>query len=365
MQTYRPWIFALLLVFMTGCTTSYSNRWDGGSVELSRTESEDQNKEIYELKQASDEDEITLVVRSEQVQERSDLGVILLEIGKAMAQEKLLTPFSGLYVKEVNRGGPAEAAGILPGDILTTVNGTEVLYLDLFDHILQVNPADTALALTLLRGFEQKGGISLNVTPAVKKVLIPTTKAIPLEPPQVKGPCYAGLMIGTLPTEWTEKVYGDNRSTVLISKVLVGSPAYCAGLRSGDRILSVNESYFETATELKEWIIEQGEEEETIRFEVFQNKGGNFRTEVDLERTDGEYEVAFPFLFDMDHNIRRTDWDLGLGLISNYDGQYLRTGSRKVNYRRELSFVLDLINYTWTPESSRLSLLWIFEIGSL
>jgi hypothetical protein len=365
MQTFKIWLLILPLVGLTGCIVSYKDRWDGRTVELSRMEDDDRNTEIYELKQASDEDGISLIVRSETVSERPELGFTLVEIDKNLAQEKMLTPYSGLYVQEVQSNGVAAKAGILPGDILTTVNGTEVLYLQLYEHVLKNNPPESALALTLLRGFEHKKTVSLSVKPGFKQVMIPSTKAIPLDLPEVEGPTYAGLHIGTLPAEWTEKVYGERRPTVLISKVLIGSPAYRAGLRSGDRILTINELYFNSATAVKEWIMARGEDEETVRFEVYRKPDGVFRTDVRLRRVDEESHIIFPLIFTLDDNTRRTCWDVGpAGIVCGYDGIYRGSNNRSVNYQREISCLIGLINYTWSPETARLRLLWFIKIGS-
>lgn len=366
MKLLRSLCWLLPLIGLMGCISSHrTTHWDTRSVRLAKLETEGLGTEIYELQQSDDSDEITLIVRSEQVTERPELGLTLKEINKSMAQEKMLTPYCGLFVDKVESNGPAAEAGLLPGDIVTTVNGTDVLYLDLYNHILQNSAPEKALAFTLLRGFEQKLAISLSITPKAKKVILPYTKAVPLEPPQIKGPAYAGINIGTLPAEWTEKIYGEHRRTVLISRVIVGSPAYRAGLRGGDRVLSVEGQYFETATMLKEWILDHGLNKDTARFEVYKKQGGFYAADVRLKRTDASTEVTFPFVFNMENDIRRTDWGLGpLGMVCNYNGRYLRPNSRKVQYRREFSCILGLIKYRWSPDASRLRLLWFIKFGS-
>ncbi len=366
MKLFKLLIWLLPVIGFVGCTSTFKViQWDTRSVVLAKVEDDNLNSEVFELQQNSDGGEITLLVRSEQTTQHPEMGLSLKEIDKNLAQEKMLTPYSGLFVRDVKSGGPAAAAGVVPGDIVTTVNGTEVLYLDLYNHILQNSAPENTLTFALLRGFEQKQAISLNITPEAKQVVLPSTRAVPLEPPQVSGPGYAGIIIGTLPAEWTEKIYGERRPTVLISRVIVGSPAYRAGLRGGDRILAVNGQYFETATALKEWILEHGVNEETVIVEVFQKQGDTYTAEVDLERTDASSRIYCPFVFDLEDDIRRTDWDFGpFGIVCNYNGRYLRPSSREINYRREISCILGLVNYTWSPQSGRLRLLWFIRFGS-
>ena len=366
MKQLKWMIIFLPFLMLAGCVSvCKTSVYSDGSVELARVENE-KGVDIYELKRTGSKMNMTLVVRSERNSDRRDLGLTLNEVTKDLGQTKMLSPYRGLYVKEVKDGGAAARAGILPGDILTMVNGIEIMYLDQYNYILKNATApESEVELVLLRGFENKEELVLKVVPDSIKVTIPSTPAIRLEPPGIEGPSYAGIVIGTLPAEWTQKIYGEDRSTVLISGVVIGSPAYLGGLRSGDRILSVNGAHFETATELKEWIMEHGPQGETVLFEVFQRQGGKFSAEVDLEEYDGSTDMDIPFLFELDHDAIETEWDFGpFGWIVEYDGRYCRSKSRDANYRRRVSCIIGLFKYRWGPDYGRVRLLWFLTFGS-
>jgi len=355
---------SFVLAFVNGCTYNYT-RLTRDTVELARVENGNGDIDIYELKRSDGSGESTLVIRSERVRVRSDLGITLKEIDKELAQEKMLTPFKGLYVQEVSEGGPGAGAGVLPGDVLLRINGIDVMYMDRFKHILANNiTPESEVEIVVLRGFEEKADVALKATTEAKKVTIPSTKAVKLNPPGIDGPAYAGIVTSTLPAEWTEKIYGENLPTVLVSGVAIGSPAYTAGIRSGDRILSVNGIHYESSTELKRWIMDHGPLDETACFEVYHKTGGSFQAEVALDDYEGSTDFNIPLVFDLNHDVYKTDWEIGLGLIFDYEGRYLKPDSRDLNYRREFSLVLGLIGYRWGPEISRTTLLWLIDFVS-
>jgi len=58
--------------------------------------------------------------------QRALLGVTILDINAALAKEKGITEYGGVYVAGVNPGSAAEAAGLKEGDIITSINGAKV-----------------------------------------------------------------------------------------------------------------------------------------------------------------------------------------------------------------------------------------------
>ena len=82
------------------------------------------------------------------------------------------TDGKGLDIKQVEAGSGAEAAGILPGDILNAVNGTSVAGMSLEDVKPMIRgEADTTVSLGILRGEEQ---LTVLVTRQVIQVQVAT-----------------------------------------------------------------------------------------------------------------------------------------------------------------------------------------------
>jgi Do/DeqQ family serine protease len=74
---------------------------------------------------------------------RGYVGVTFTEINDALRAEKGIDDVNGLYVRDVLKGGAAEAAGLKPGDILTKIEG-RVIYStpDLQEYVARLRPGD-------------------------------------------------------------------------------------------------------------------------------------------------------------------------------------------------------------------------------
>ncbi len=58
--------------------------------------------------------------------QRGFLGISIDNISDEIAKDMGLSSLDGIYVRTVSSGGAGEEAGLLPGDIITTINGTVV-----------------------------------------------------------------------------------------------------------------------------------------------------------------------------------------------------------------------------------------------
>jgi len=335
-------------------------------VELNRVEQEDGRLEVYKLDLAVNKRDLTLTVRTERVEERPDLGVTLIEIDKNLARRKSLTPYKGLYVDRVKSEGPAERAGVLTGDILMEAAGVELRYVDQYDHVLKTKvKLGSGVEVVVRRGHETQQELRVKLMPGAKKVRIPSTQAIPLATPRVGGPDYSGMIYGTLPAEWTERIFDDHRPTLIVGNVYVGSPAYLAGIRPGDRLMSVNGRYFENADRLKEQLQEWGARGENAHVEVFQHRGGRYHAEVDLREYRSSTNIKIPLVFVSNNTVEKTEWDLlPGGMLMGYSGMYRRSSTRDTNYQRVFSTVIGLYRRVWSPAGSQTRLLWFIRWGS-
>ncbi|MHC4943667.1 MAG: PDZ domain-containing protein [Planctomycetota bacterium] len=359
------WIVPVLAMFLLmGCisTSIYSV---SKTAELARFKDESGNTEIYQLKRK--DGVAMLVVRTEKARMRPDLGLTLKEINKQLAQEKMLTPYKGLFVHKLIEGGSGAEAGILPGDILIQVNGLDVIYMDQYNHaLLHRTDPEKGVEVKLLRGFGEMKELGFTLVPDMKQATSVSTRAIPLEGTDGSRTPFVGMVINTLPAEYTEKIYGEQLSTVLVSSVVIGSPGYRAGLRTGDRIVSVNGSRFETAAELHDWIQMHGPRGEIAEFEIFNSyREGTFKTEVALDDYDAHHEVRLPLLFNLENEPHSTDWGIGpFSLIFDYESDYYYSSSREPNYSRGFSLLFGLFGREWGPRWGKTRILWFITFRS-
>jgi len=366
MRMQRIVILGLFALVFAGCSGTDWGKFTQNSAEIAKVNDGEGRQTVYELKRSDNDDNCSLIIRTQREYSRPHLGMTVSEIDKNLAQRKMLTPYSGMFTSNVVDGGAADKAGVLPGDIIKKMNGTDVIYTDQFTHMVSnITPGEEIL-LTVLRGYENKTELEIKLKPDLKKVVTPSTKSIPLDSLSKSGFAYVGIKIVTMPAEWTIKIFDDDRSTVMISGVELGSPGYKAGLRTGDRVVSVNGEYFKTADDLHDWIRDRGPQGDSVIFEVYRNQTGTYKTEFDLDDYRREYDIYLPFIFELDHSPYRTEWDFGpLGLLAGYNGKYSRAYDRRdPNYNKSISFILGLFKRSWGPKYSRTRLLWFFTYYS-
>lgn len=123
----------------------------------------------------------------------------------------------GLLISGIVEDSPAEKAGIIRGDILTAIGGTEVNSVAEINGVLSDYKAGQKISIDVLRGGEKKS-ITLILEDRINRPVL----GIEFTAPGMRFE--RAFMIG-----------------VLIAEVIEGSPADKAGLVDGDIIVEVNE----------------------------------------------------------------------------------------------------------------------------
>jgi len=177
---------------------------------------------------------------------RGKLGVGIQEITSELAKSLNLKSIRGVLVNSVDANGPAERAGIHPGDIITAVNGKRADNANALRNHIAGTPPGTEVALTILRdGQEQQIHARLNELPADRQAAASVGGSdgrreqlgITVEPltPELAG--RLGLRRGT--------------EGVVVVDVDPAGPAAEAGIQPDDVILEVNRQPVKSATELR------------------------------------------------------------------------------------------------------------------
>jgi serine protease Do len=85
--------------------------------------------------------------------QRALLGVTILDINDAMAKEKGIKEYSGVYVAGVNPGSAADKGGIKEGDVITRINGMIVNSpSELQENVARFRPGDKIKVVYLRKG---------------------------------------------------------------------------------------------------------------------------------------------------------------------------------------------------------------------
>src|SRR4051812_13997528 len=90
------------------------------------------------------------IVRAMQISRGSRIGASLQDFDDAAAKDAKLSR-QGVLVTSVEPGGPADAAGIKPGDAIVEFDGDKVRSVRQMSRLVQETPSGHSVAVTLLR----------------------------------------------------------------------------------------------------------------------------------------------------------------------------------------------------------------------
>jgi len=185
---------------------------------------------------------------------RGQLGVIIGELTKDLADYFEIDSTKGVVVNDVLKGSPAEKAGLETGDIILKINDSDVESVGhLRNTIAMVSPGSKVKLLIYRNGKEKTitvkiGELSDTIAQADVSDL---SKKL-------------GLTVQSL-TEDTGRFYGRRlKEGVIVSRVDSGSPAERAGIRPGTIIVSVNQKKVGSVEEFNEALQESVETKKVL-----------------------------------------------------------------------------------------------------
>ncbi|RMH37557.1 MAG: Do family serine endopeptidase [Nitrospirae bacterium] len=177
---------------------------------------------------------------------RGWLGVGIQSLTPELANKFGVSPGRGVLVNEVFKNDPADAAGILPGDIIVSIEGTSVeTPKQLSRLIARFGPGETVHIDVIRNGRRH----TLPVVMGEKEERA-VTASLPFKTTEVA----LGIDVQTLTPGLAERFGLNERSGVLVSKVDRGSLAYTEGLQVGDLIKEVNRKEVRSVSEFSEAI---------------------------------------------------------------------------------------------------------------
>ncbi len=97
---------------------------------------------------------------------RGYIGVEPQDITPELAESFGLKKTNGAIIAGVLKGGPADKAGMLPGDILVSVEGNDVADMaDMLNQIAQLSPGKKAKMIVLRRNQENTLNVTIGMRP--------------------------------------------------------------------------------------------------------------------------------------------------------------------------------------------------------
>lgn len=167
------------------------------------------------------------------------LGVRIQEVTSAIADKEKVSNVSGAYIASVNQGGAAEEAGLRPKDIITKINGLEILSpADLQETISEHRPGDK-INVTYSRNGKEN-------TVSVELKNIDGNTAVVLES---SGESVLGCTV--VPVTSQDRKKYDIESGVRVTNVGDGK-LKDIGIRKGTLITTINDKNVNNASEIRD-----------------------------------------------------------------------------------------------------------------
>ena len=160
--------------------------------------------------------------------QRALLGIIGGDVNADVVEQKDLKVNEGVYVDQVSEDGGASEAGIKPGDVITSVNGTTINTMaQLQGEIARYRPGDKVKVVVDRKGEKKNFTVTLKNTKGNTDVI------------QTKGIDKLGATFKNLSSE--ELIRYGVRTGVQIDKLETNGLFYRAGLREKMVIIKIND----------------------------------------------------------------------------------------------------------------------------
>ncbi|EGV20310.1 DegQ family serine endoprotease [Thiocapsa marina] len=164
---------------------------------------------------------------------RGWLGVLIQDVTRELAESFGMKQPRGALVAQILPGSPAEGAKVLPGDIIVTYNGRDILTSSALPPMVGITPVGDRVKLQVLRGGELVDlEVEIGELPEEDQLAARSSE------PEKASANRIGLFVSELTPEQREQL-SVTGGGVLVDDVERG-PAEQAGLSSGDVILMLD-----------------------------------------------------------------------------------------------------------------------------
>ncbi len=182
---------------------------------------------------------------------RGWLGVNIQSVTAEIAESLGLDKPKGALIASVKEGGPAQVAGIQPGDVVTSFDGKDVLDMRHLPRLVAETPIDKAVKVTVWR---KRKEVTLDVKVGELKeeeqqASAPQQESTPAPP--AGGIDVLGLKLSNLTPDLRQRFQlSDDAAGVVVTDVPANSQAAEKGVKAGDMIVEVAQEDVKNADQI-------------------------------------------------------------------------------------------------------------------
>lgn len=182
---------------------------------------------------------------------RGFLGVGIQELTSDLAQQFGANTLNGALVSDVSKGGPADQAGLKPGDIILRVDGKAVQDTAHLKNLIASTRPNSRLKMEVLRdGKEQT--LTATVGKLAPEAEVASVESDPAGANKDSKPSgKLGVSVQQLTPGLAQQLGLQGDKGVVVTDVQEGGAAAMAGLHEGDLILEANHQPVSTPTDLR------------------------------------------------------------------------------------------------------------------
>ncbi|HET7832779.1 MAG TPA: Do family serine endopeptidase [Gallionella sp.] len=197
---------------------------------------------------------------------RGMIGVTIQAVTRELADQFHLSDTKGALISQVNKGSPADQAGLKSGDVIVRFNGKAVHDTgQLRNFVASSAPGTTATIVAIRNGKEE------TFTVTIGKMAAETMAAGKAAPGGGNRLAQLGLAVQTLTPDLASQYGVGEKRGVLITDVEDGSLAAISGLQPGDVIVEADRKPVSSLAELQAALAK--DKEQTLL--LIKRKGGS------------------------------------------------------------------------------------------
>ena len=193
-----------------------------------------------------------LINENDHAVHRGWLGVRIQGVSDEIADSLGLDKAKGALVASVTDNGPAQAAGIQPGDVILTFDGKPVTDMRHLPRLVAETPVDKTVPVTVWRKRQETAlQVKVGRLTEAETASATTDNPKPAPKPTADTVTALGLTLSNVTPELKEKYsLADDARGVVVVDVAKDGPGAEKGLKPGDVIMEVAQEEVKNATQV-------------------------------------------------------------------------------------------------------------------